>query len=437
MAEFLSLDPEQREILAVTLGSVIYLLLAWSIYLWVRRILRAWVKRTETLTDDKIVAVAEHSLLPMMVLGAAYLLFSFISLPMSFEVVGRKVFLASMIILVLMLGGRLSLLFLDRLGGRYGFAEALAQRARGPVWAVLSVLLFHHLATYTLGLSESAQLRLYPIITMILIVSFAWLLVRGVALAADIVQQSYGERLKNVDAIRARSFETQVSVSRRVADFVIVLIATGVALSQFELFQTLGKSLLASAGVAGLVIGLAAQRTLGNMFSGVQLAVTQPIRIGDYVAFEGAWGWIEEISLTYVVIRIWDLRRLVIPINYLLERPIQNWTRASPALIGIVYVYTDYRVDVEAVRKELGNILESTNLWDRKTPPILQVTDCKQDTIELWALCSAANASDVWDLRCFVREKLLAYIQGLENGKFLPRTRLEFEGREIGVHEAA
>ena len=332
-----------------------------------------------------------------------------------------------MVVLALVLGARLSFLFLERLGERYEIARILARRERTPIWAALSAILCYTFLIHFVDPSEPARLVLQPVVRTMMILAFAWLMVRGVTSGTDLIQKSYGERLKGIDAARARSFETVIGIMRYVANFAVALIAIGAALSQFEFFKTLATSFLASAGVAGLVIGLAAQRTLGNLFAGVQLALTQPVRIGDSVVFEGEWGWIEEISLTYVVIRIWDLRRLVVPINYLLDRPIQNWTKSSPDLIGTVYVYTDYRIDVEAVRQELGRILEGTPLWDRKVPPILQVTDCKQDTVELRALCSSSDASIGWNLRCHVREKLLGYIQNINNGQFLPRTRVEFE----------
>ncbi|MFQ5830228.1 MAG: mechanosensitive ion channel family protein [Candidatus Methylomirabilia bacterium] len=429
--ERLGLDLMEARILAVLLGVAVGLLLAGGLYLWIRRMLRGWAKRTATLVDDRIVAVTEHSLLPMMMLVLVYLILSFLPLPVGVVGVGKKLLLAGIIVLALVVGARLALLFLERLGERYAFAQTLAQRGRGPIWAILSVLLVFILSTHFLGLPEEARVILQPLMRTILIVAFAWLLVRGAALAAEVARESYGSRLREIDAVRARSFETQVGVLGYVAKFVIVLIATGAALSQFEFFKTFAGSLLASAGIAGLVIGLAAQRTLSNVFAGIQLALTQPIRIGDSVVFEGEWGWIEEISLTHVVIRIWDLRRLVVPINYLLDHPIQNWTKTSSDLIGTVYIYTDYRIDVKAVRKELARILETTDMWDRKVPPVLQVTECKHDAVELRALCSSADASIGWDLRCYVREKLLAYIQGLEEGKFLPRTRVEFERQPL------
>lgn len=427
MPEILGFSSEEQKLLLLILAAPVSLLLTMGIYMWTRRFLRAWAKRTATPLDDQIVALTEHSLLPIMVLGVVYFIFSIIPLPQDVGDIGKRVSLASMVVLALVLGARLSFLFLERLGERYEIARILARRERTPIWTALSAILCYTFLIHFVDPSEPARLVLQPVVRTMMILAFAWLLVRGVTSGTDLIQKSYGERLKGIDAARARSFETVIRIMRYVANFAVALIAIGAALSQFEFFKTLATSFLASAGVAGLVIGLAAQRTLGNLFAGVQLALTQPVRIGDSVVFEGEWGWIEEISLTYVVIRIWDLRRLVVPINYLLDRPIQNWTKSSPDLIGTVYVYTDYRIDVEAVRQELGRILESTPLWDRKVPPILQVTDCKQDTVELRALCSSSDASIGWNLRCYVREKLLGYIQNINNGQFLPRTRVEFE----------
>jgi small-conductance mechanosensitive channel len=427
MLDLLGLSPEETKILRLALIIVAYLLLTWGVYLWLRRFLHAWVKLTATPLDNQILASTKHSLLPLMALGVVYLLFSFAPVPLEFAHSGKRITLALMTIVVFIFGTRFFLLLLEWLGERYGVAQTLVRAGHSPIWAIVSVMLLYILLVYFLGLSESTEIVLRPIMRATLILLFAWFLTRGVTLAAHVVWTSYGKRLERIDPARARSFETLVGIAQYVVSFTVMLIASGAALSQFTFFQALAGSLLASAGIAGLVIGLAAQRTLGNLFAGIQLAFAQPVRIGDAVVFEGEWGVIEEISLSYVIIRVWDLRRLVIPITYFLDRPIQNWTRTSPELLGTVYVYTDYQVDVEAVRQELGNILQSTPLWDKKAPPILQVTDCKQGSVELRALCSAANASAAWDLWCFVREKLLTYIQQLENGRFLPRTRVELD----------
>ena len=184
--------------------------------------------------------------------------------------------------------------------------------------------------------------------------------------------------------------------------------------------------MIASAGVAGIVVGFAAQKSLGTLLAGIQIALTQPVRIDDVVIVEGEWGRIEEITLTYVVVRIWDLRRLVVPITYFIEKPFQNWTRTSADILGSVFLHVDYGVPVDALRKELTRILEASPNWDRKVN-VLQVTDAKERTLELRALASSSDASRSWDLRCEVREKLVAFVQANYPGS-LPRLRATVDG---------
>jgi small-conductance mechanosensitive channel len=239
------------------------------------------------------------------------------------------------------------------------------------------------------------------------------------------VRKTYVERLEHIDEARARSFETLVGVSRQVANSIVVLLATVAVLSQFEFFDTLARSLLASAGIAGLILGFSAQKVLGNLLAGIQIAITQPIRLDDVVIVENEWGWIEEITLTYVVVKIWDLRRLVVPISYFIEKPFQNWTRISADILGTVFMYGDYTIPVAKLREELTRILQSTDLWDGKVD-CLQVTDAKEYTLELRALMSAEDSPKAWDLRCLVREKLVAFVQ--ENyPQCLPKFRTELK----------
>jgi small-conductance mechanosensitive channel len=186
--------------------------------------------------------------------------------------------------------------------------------------------------------------------------------------------------------------------------------ALGTMLMTFEKVRQLGTTLLASAGIIGIIFGIAAQRTIGTFMAGLQIAFTQPIRIDDVVIVENEWGRIEEITLTYVVVKIWDLRRLMVPITYFIEKPFQNWTRVTADLLGTVYIYVDYTVPVEAVRAELREILKGTELWDGKVC-VLQVTNTSEHAIELRALMSAADASTAWALRCYAREKLVEFIQ--------------------------
>jgi len=225
------------------------------------------------------------------------------------------------------------------------------------------------------------------------------------------------------DNLVARKAVTQVRVLKRTADVVIIVLTLGLALMSFESVRRYGISLFASAGVAGLVAGLAARPVLANLFAGVQIALSQPIRFDDVVVVEGEWGRVEELTSTFVVIKLWDWRRLIVPLTYFLEKPFENWTRSSASIVGNVLIYTDYTVPVERVREKLVEIARDSKLWDGKVVN-LQVTDAKEAAMELRALVSAANSSAAWDLRCDVREKLLAFLQK-EYPSALPRRRNE------------
>ena len=196
----------------------------------------------------------------------------------------------------------------------------------------------------------------------------------------------------------------------------------------FEEVRQLGISLFASAGVAGIIIGFAAQKLIATVLAGLQIAITQPIRIDDVVIIENEWGRIEEITLTYVVVKIWDQRRLVVPSTYFFEKPFQNWTRTSAEILGTVFLYTDYHVSFDALRKELTRLLESTPLWDKRVN-VLQVTDAKEYGVEIRALVSAKDSPTAWDLRVFIREKMIEFIQK-NYPESLPRTRVVFEQGE-------
>lgn len=250
-----------------------------------------------------------------------------------------------------------------------------------------------------------------------------WGALIGISFLEALIAARYS--LEEHDNLRARRIRTQSGMLRRVSSVLIVVITVGFMLMTFPEIRRLGLSLFASAGIAGLIIGIAARPALANIIAGLQIALTEPIRLDDVVIVEGEWGRIEEIGTTYVVVRIWDLRRMVVPLSYFIEKPFQNWTRASADILGTVFLYTDYTVPVEALRWELGRILASTKLWDGKVN-VLQMTDTTAHTVELRALMSAANSSDAWDLRCYVRERLIAYLQK-NYPECLPRTRAEFQ----------
>ena len=233
------------------------------------------------------------------------------------------------------------------------------------------------------------------------------------------------------DNLQARKVYTQVHVISKVLYAVIGLFTVASVLMLFQEVRQFGTSILASAGVVGIILGFAAQKTISNLFAGFQLAMTQPIRLDDVVIVEGEWGRVEEITLTYVIIHIWDDRRLVVPLGYFIEKPFQNWTRASADLLGSVFVWVDYTLPLDEIRAALKAIIEPNPLWDKRFWN-LQVTDATEKTMQIRVLATSADSSKSWDLRCDIREKLIAYIQK-HYPQSLPRFRAEIGGEKSGL----
>lgn len=327
-----------------------------------------------------------------------------------------------------------------RAGGRVAehtvttWDDQLVLLLRGPMRFLVAICVGWMLIE-ALRLAAPAQELVNKTLTIALIGALAWCATRTVRVVAARVEAHGAERAERaeLDELALRGLRTQVVVLRRVASIVVGVIAVSLMLVQFEVVRTVGMSLLASAGVAGIVLGLAAQRSIATLLAGLQLSITQPIRIGDTVIVEGEWGTIEEINLTYVVVKVWDQRRLVVPMNRFLEQPFQNWTKVSPELLGTVYLYADYGLPVDALREELDRILEGNPKWDGRVKGVV-VTDATERTIQVRALVSAANAGAQWDLRCEVREKLIAFLRKYEGGRYLPRTRVE-PGAELAAAE--
>ncbi|HLA20151.1 MAG TPA: mechanosensitive ion channel domain-containing protein, partial [Pseudolabrys sp.] len=261
-----------------------------------------------------------------------------------------------------------------------------------------------------------ARLLLVTIVGLI-----GWAAIAALHIAADLYLRQF--RIDTDDNLLARKHVTQVRVLQRTADVLVAIVTVGAALMTFEPVRQYGVSLFASAGVAGIVAGLAARPVLSNLFAGVQLAMTQPIRINDAVIVENEWGTVEEITSTYVVLKLWDWRRMIVPLTYFIEKPFQNWTRESSALIGSAILHVDYRAPVEAIREEFTTIVKQSKRWDGRVVA-LQVTDAKEQTVELRCLMSATSAGNAFDLRCEVREKLIDFLQK-EHPEALPRQRYE------------
>lgn len=260
--------------------------------------------------------------------------------------------------------------------------------------------------------------------SILLIVALAIILVQLVETGERAVLVSFD--ITAADNLRARKVYTQVHVITKVIYVVIGLFTVATILMLFQEVRHVGTSLLASAGIVGIIAGVAAQKPLANLFAGFQIALAQPIRQDDVVIVEGEWGRIEEITLSYVVVHIWDDRRLVLPLTYFVEKPFQNWTRASSVLLGSVFVWVDYSFPVEDGRRALQHIIEASPLWDKRFWN-LQVSDASERTMQLRVLATAADSSKAWDLRCEIREKFIAYIQD-KHPQSLPKLRAQMEG---------
>lgn len=283
------------------------------------------------------------------------------------------------------------------------------------------------LAAPALAVSAELEQMLRDGASLVFIGVGAFILVQMVDLAAALLLEQH--RIDVQDNVRARAVHTQVLVLKKVAVTVIGVFTLASMLMVFEPVRQFGASILASAGIAGIIIGFAAQRSIATLLAGFQIALTQPIRVDDVVVVENEWGRIEDITLTYVVVRIWDLRRLVLPITYFIEQPFQNWTRSTSDILGTVSLQLDYSVPLDALRSELTMVLTTSAFWDGKVN-VLQVTDAKEHTVEIRALASAADASLAWDLRCEIREKLLQFLQR-NYPESLPRVRASLDSNVL------
>ena len=303
---------------------------------------------------------------------------------------------------------------------------ALLRRTRAPARLLLPLVGVH--ATLPLVRAELGRAGMGTaerLLHVLLVAAVAWGLIALTRVLDDVVERRFDVAVP--DNLRARRVRTQVGVLRRVLVIVIVAFALGAVLVPFQGFRALGAGLLASASVVSIVVGIAAQRPLGNIVAGVQLALTQPIRVGDAVVLEEEWGTVEEITLTYVVVRIWDQRRLVLPISHFFEKPFQNWTRRTAQVIGAVYLYVDWTAPVPAIREAFERIVAGSTHWDGQVRA-LQVSDASERTIQLRVIMSAPNAGSAWDLRCEVREGLVAFLQA-ELPWALPKVRMEHATR--------
>jgi small-conductance mechanosensitive channel len=303
---------------------------------------------------------------------------------------------------------------LERLALRLG--QGLARRSangtllpllRGPLGLFLGCLLTAEMLP-ALALGVEAASLLHSFLTCGVIFALAWLALRLLHRGSGLAGRYFTRGME--DTGQARAVQTQLLVVRAVLRCLVVIAAAALMLMQFAVAWSVGLSLLASASLAGVVLGFAANRTVATLFAGIQIAFTQTIRIGDEVVVEGEFGRIEDIRLTYVVVKLWDQRRLILPVTYFSEKPFQNWTTTATNLIGTVLLYPGYGAAIEEIRQELHEILTKTDLWDRQVEQA-HVINLTETGVEVRLLVSAADSTRLWDLRCLVREKMLHWLQ--------------------------
>ncbi|MFM2481470.1 mechanosensitive ion channel family protein [Celerinatantimonas sp. YJH-8] len=312
--------------------------------------------------------------------------------------------------------------------------KALENHLKGSFFLFIP-LVFIHIGVGYLELTDALIRSIRQWTDVLIIVSMASILLRLASVVQDLLFIRYD--ISQADNLKARKARTQIIYVKKIAIVIIILLAAALILINFASVRKFGATILTGAGVAGIIIGIALQKSLANLFAGIQIAFTQPIKIDDAVVVENEWGWIEEINLTYVVVRIWDLRRLVLPITYFTENAFQNWTRNSAQILGSVFLYLDYSMPLQPLREHFEKILDATELWDRQTQ-VLQVTDSTDKIMTIRLLMTAKNSPTAWDLRCYVREQMIAFIQQ-NYPQSLPKVRATLTESEQRIiqHEIA
>ncbi len=308
----------------------------------------------------------------------------------------------------------------------FSVTRSILSRLGQPFSYFLPLLAFNFLLPIMKMKSNVAPV-INKIVEILLVITFANVLVGIVKVFEDYVYHHFD--ITKADNLKERKIRTQLQFIRRLAISLILILTVCVILLSFNNLRKIGTGLLTGVGVGGIIIGFAAQKSLGNFLAGFQIAFTQPLRIDDVLVVEGEWGRVEEITLTYVVVNIWDQRRLILPINYFVEKPFQNWTRNSADILGTVFLYLDYTIPLDPLRQEFTRLLETNPLWDKRVK-VMQVTNASERTIEVRALMSASSSGNAFDLRCDIREGLIKFVQDNYPNSF-PVTRALIERKDF------
>ncbi len=307
--------------------------------------------------------------------------------------------------------------------------ERLIAAIRVPIAVASAAFTAYLLKQSFLSLTGPVNTVVDPLMLLVSVGAIAWAVLRGLDVATSFTMDRYVNTFHDDVEGAEQGLLTKISIARRLVTLVAVFVVAGVILIQLNIFDTVGYGLLASAGVTTVILGIAAQPILGNLLAGLQIAFTQPVRIGDSVLFEGSWGHVEDIMFTYLTIRTWDKRRLIVPLQYMISKPVENWTKVSEDLTRPIKVYVDYTTDVQLIREKFNEIATQHELWDEDCEPTVQVTGCSADAMEVRALCHAKTPGDAWNLHCDMREKLIAFVQDLGSGEYLPRERMRMVGQ--------
>lgn len=340
-----------------------------------------------------------------------------------------KPVLTFLLLIVSYILGKVVILLIRRIAQSFDrpIIMALSKKLGVPAALATGVLFFYISLNELISYSGAYSSTIYAILLAIVIASGTWFFMRILDFAMRYVAEHKIGDVTSENSHESRQLFTYLSVARRILTFTVVIIGTSIILSQFRSMEKLGVSMLASAGLATIILGIAAQSTLGNIIAGVQIALTKPARIGDTVLIEDRWGYVEDIRFTYMIVRTWDLRRLIVPLKNVISDTFENLSITSPHSLNEIELYVDYRVDVDKLRAKFKELLEASEDWDEEHPPIIQVTEMTEKSLKVRAICSASTAVIAWDLHCRLREQMVAYIKELEEGIYFTRSRVELK----------
>ena len=309
------------------------------------------------------------------------------------------------------------------------WVKNIAIRLASPAGGAVGVLFFYILLNNLISFSGPLARGFYAIMLIFLIITFTWLIMRIIDYIMDFFAVHKIGDINKEENVESKRMLTYVSVGRRIFIFLVFIGGASIIFSQFPSLEKLGISLMASAGIATVVVAIAAQSTLGNIIAGIQIALTKPVRIGDSVIINDDFGFVEDLRFTYMVVKTWDLRRIVIPLKTVISESFENLSMTNSQKIGIVEVYADHRIDVEKVRQKFAELVRESDKWDgdEEKSPAVQVTEMDSKSLKLRCLCSGRDFLTTWDLHCEMREKIVKYIAELENGFYLTKERVELE----------